>query len=176
MRPHANRRLVVWCLWPLQSKWNVLHCGTKPWKTEWNKVALLQGAQLLPAFHNHDDPALGLLKALMPGWETRKDIWGCSQMWSFLEASETNSIGSLPEASGYVTSPGFLTMDSEPIENLPSVHCVLHRERTPLVATLSKGRNCSSCSSSKCYWIRFWTSNSQVITATCFMEKENKKE
>lgn len=37
-------------------------------------------------------------------------------MRSFLEASETNSIGSLPEASGYVTSPGFLTMDSEPIE------------------------------------------------------------
>lgn len=35
-------------------------------------------------------------------------------MRSYLEASETTSIVSLPAASGYVMSPVFLTMDLEP--------------------------------------------------------------
>lgn len=56
-------RLVVWCLWPLQSEWNVLHCWTKPRKTERDKVALLQRAQLLLTFYNDDDSTFGLLKA-----------------------------------------------------------------------------------------------------------------
>lgn len=40
----SSSRLVVWCLRPLQSKRNVLHRWTKPWETERDQVALLQGA------------------------------------------------------------------------------------------------------------------------------------
>lgn len=56
-------RLVVWCLWSIQSKRNVLYSGTKPGQTERDKVALLQRAQLLLTFCNHDDPPFGFLKA-----------------------------------------------------------------------------------------------------------------
>jgi len=55
--------MVVRCLWPLQSQWDVLYSWTKPWKAQWYQVALLQRPKLLLAFHHHDDSALGLLKA-----------------------------------------------------------------------------------------------------------------
>lgn len=63
MRPHVDGRLVVWCVWPVQSKRHVLYSGTTPGKTERDKVALLQRAQLLLTFRHDDDSAFGFLRA-----------------------------------------------------------------------------------------------------------------
>lgn len=66
---------MVWCLWPLQPQWDVLHSWTEPREAQWHQVALLQRPQLLLALHHHDDSAFGLLKEFRsgsreePGWQ-----------------------------------------------------------------------------------------------------------
>lgn len=58
-------RLVVWCLWSIQPKRDVLHPGSPCWQTQWHQVALFQGSKLLSPGNYHDDPTAGLFLELL---------------------------------------------------------------------------------------------------------------
>lgn len=115
----------------------------------------------------------------MPILETCKEIWGCSQVRSYLGAPETNSIDSLTAASGFVMSPGFLTRDLEPTEFkkvstwVTVFEWIVSRECHSL-SYFKKGRD-SALRASKCYWNIFWTYNTLLINAACFIIKEKEE-
>ena len=60
-------RLVVWCLWSIQFKWDVLPTRPKLKSLQWNQMVLLERLGLLTEDHHDDDQTGGLLRLITVG-------------------------------------------------------------------------------------------------------------
>lgn len=155
---------MVWCLWSVQSKRNVLYSGTKPGQTEWDKVALLQRAQLLLTFRHHDDPTLGFLKArsqeqFIKTTKKSGDTTRWETAWKHLEQNPVSP--SRQQAAVLWNQPGSwlwmwsLLSSQRSVLGVTLLVWLGYRGCHPL-SCFQKGRNRSAPRASSYYWILLW--------------------